>query len=283
MDGIELVFLGTGGGRFATITQKRRTGGIRFLSEKLNFHVDPGPGALIYSLEAGLNPQKLKAVLVSHRHPDHYANAEVLVEAMTKGMLKKRGMIAAPSNILSGTKQMGPAISTYHQNMIKEVITLKPRVSFSVGDVKVKATPTKHTDAETVGFRFNVPEVGEIGYTSDTEYFDGLGKEFKGVRVLVMSVMRPLGSPWMGHMTTKEAANVVKVVKPELVVATHFGMKMLYSGPSYEVKLIEETTGVPTVAAFDGMRLHVGERISITKKSGGRSHQKVETFEPPKQ
>jgi phosphoribosyl 1,2-cyclic phosphodiesterase len=283
MDGIELVFLGTGGGRFATITQKRRTGGIRFLSDDLNFHVDPGPGALIYSLEAGLNPQKLKAVLVSHRHPDHYANAEVLVEAMTRGMLKKRGILAAPSNILFGTKQMGPAISTYHQNMIKEVITLKPRVSFKVGDVKVKATRTKHTDPETVGFRFNVPDVGEIGYTSDTEYFDELGKEFKGVRVLVMSVMRPLGSPWIGHMTTKEAANVVDVIKPELVVATHFGMKMLYSGPSYEVKLIEETTGVPTVAAFDGMRLHVGERITITKTRGGRSKQTVETFEPTKQ
>ena len=56
MDGIELVFLGTGGGRFATITQKRRTGGIRLISNRLNIHIDPGPGALIYSLEAGLNP-----------------------------------------------------------------------------------------------------------------------------------------------------------------------------------------------------------------------------------
>jgi ribonuclease BN (tRNA processing enzyme) len=67
---VELVFLGTGGGRFATITQKRKTGGIRFLSKSLNMHLDPGPGALIYSLERGLKPQKVMAVLVSHSHPD---------------------------------------------------------------------------------------------------------------------------------------------------------------------------------------------------------------------
>jgi len=275
MDGIELVFLGTGGGRFVTITQKRRTGGIRLISDTLNLHVDPGPGALIYSLEAGLNPQKLKGVLVSHRHPDHCSNAEVLVEAMTRGMLKKRGIIAAPSNILAGNGDVGPAISTYHQNMIKDVVTVKPGVKFKVEKTKIVSTETRHTDSEAVGFRFKIPEAGDIGYTADTEYFEGIEKQYHGVRVLIMSVMRPLGSPWTGHMTPKEAAKIVEVVKPELVVATHFGMKMIYSGPAYEVKLIEETTGVPTVAAFDGMKLKIAERITVNNT---RNHQKLEEY-----
>jgi phosphoribosyl 1,2-cyclic phosphodiesterase len=95
MTNVGLVFLGTGGGRFATITQKRRTGGIRFLSDTLNMHVDPGPGALIYSLSRNLDPQKVGAILVSHSHPDHCTDAEVLIEAMTRGMTKKRGVVAA--------------------------------------------------------------------------------------------------------------------------------------------------------------------------------------------
>jgi len=156
MNEAEVVFLGTGGGRFTTITQKRRTGGIRIISKRLNLHVDPGPGALIYSLEAGLNPQKLKAVLVSHRHPDHYTNAEILVEAMTRGMLKKRGIVAAPSNILVGNKETGPAISTYHQRMTEKVITVKPGVNFRVGDTKVVATEARHTDSITYPFLFPV-------------------------------------------------------------------------------------------------------------------------------
>ncbi|MCW4035112.1 MAG: MBL fold metallo-hydrolase [Candidatus Bathyarchaeota archaeon] len=265
MDNVELVFLGTGGGRFATITQKRRTGGIRLISKTLNIHVDPGPGALIYSLEAGLNPQKIKAVLISHRHPDHYSNAEILVEAMTKGMLKKRGIVAAPSNILLGNKETGPAISTYHQQMIEQTITLKPGSNFEVGNTNIVSTQTRHTDPETVGFRFQIPEIGDIGYTADTEYFEGIENEYKGVRILIISVMRPLGSPWTGHMTPKEAIKIVDAVKPEMAVATHFGMKMIYSGPNYEIKHIEEKTGVPTIAAFDGMRLRIGEKIRIGK------------------
>lgn len=266
MEGVELVFLGTGGGRFVTITQKRKTGGFRLISKDLNLHVDPGPGALIYSLEAGLNPQKIKAVLVSHRHPDHYANAEVLVEAMTRGMLKKRGFIAAPPNILNGNIKTGPAISTYHQSMVENVLILKPGVNFKVAKTKIITTEAKHTDPETVGFRFEIPGVGDIGYTADTEYFEGIEKEYRGVRILIISVMRPTGSPWIGHMTPKEAAKIIDTVKPELAVATHFGMKMIFSGPAYEVKTIQDTTGVSTVAAFDGMRLQIeDERITVGK------------------
>jgi phosphoribosyl 1,2-cyclic phosphodiesterase len=276
MNQVEVVFLGTGGGRFTTITQKRRTGGIRILSNRLNLHVDPGPGALIYSLEAGLNPQKIKAVLVSHRHPDHCTNAEILVEAMTRGMLKKRGIIAAPPNILIGNKETGPTISTYHQQMIQRVIVVKPGVDFMVGRSKVVTTQARHTDPEAVGFRFEIPEVGAIGYTADTEYFEGIEEEYRGVRILIVSVMRPLGSPWTGHMTPNEATKLVDAVKPEMAVATHFGMKMLFSGPSYEVKMIEEKTGVPTVAAFDGMKLRVGEQIAVGKT--GRNQQGLEEF-----
>jgi phosphoribosyl 1,2-cyclic phosphodiesterase len=276
IQGAQLVFLGTGGGRFVTITQKRHTGGFRLLTQKENIHVDPGPGALIYSLEAGLNPQKLKAVLVSHRHPDHYANAEILVESMTRGMLKNRGLLAAPTNILTGDGQAGPSISLYHQKMVKETVSLKPRINFKVGKINITTTKTKHTDPETVGFKFNIPEVGTIAYSADTEYFEGIEKQFKHVRLLILSVMRPKGSPWTGHMTPKEAAKIVEAVKPEMVVATHFGMKMLYSGPSYEIKYIQQKTAVPTVAAFDGMKLQIGEKITIGKVN--KPQQNIEDF-----
>ena len=273
---VELVFLGTGGGRFATITQKRKTGGIRFLSKSLNMHLDPGPGALIYSLEMGLNPQKVMAVLVSHSHPDHYTNAEILIEAMTRGMLKKRGIVAAPHSVLFGNEESGPAISRYHQLMPEKVIEVEPGVVFQVGDTRIVATEAKHSDPDAVGFRFENPEVGDVAYTSDTEYFEGVGKAYEGVRLLILCVMRPSGNPWMGHMTPEDAIKIVEEVKPEMAVATHFGMKMVFSGPNREVKLIEEKTGVPTLAASDGMRLRVGEKIRVERT--GRKQSGLEKF-----
>jgi len=265
MTEVELILLGTGGGRFATLTQKRRTGGIRILSENLNMHLDPGPGALVHSLNMKLDPQKIGALLVSHCHPDHYTDAEIFIEAMTRGMTRKRGVLAAPPSVLFGNEVCGPAISKYHQQMPEKVIEAKPGVSFSVGDLRVLATRAEHTDPDTVGFRMETHDVGDIAYTSDTKYFEGIGKTYEGVRLLLLCVMRPAGKPWKGHMTTEDAIKIVEEVRPEMVVTTHFGMQMIFSGPAREAKLIEQKLGIPTVAAVDGMHISVHEEIRIQR------------------
>jgi len=261
MTEIELIFLGTGGGRFATITQKRRTGGIRLISKNFNIHLDPGPGALVYSLEAGLNPQKITGVLVSHCHPDHCNDAGVLIEAMTRGMTKKRGVLAAAHSVLEGNEGCEPCLSKYHQTMPQLVVDAKPGVSFNIADLKIIATEANHSDPSTVGFRFETRDVGDIAYTSDTEYFEGVGKPYKNVRLLLLCAMRPTGSPWKGHMTTEDAIKIIEEASPEMAVLTHFGMKMIFKGPASEAEYIQQKTGVPTIAAKDGMRLNISEKI----------------------
>ena len=262
---LEILFLGTGGGRFATITQKRRTAGIRILGEKLNLHLDPGPGALVYSVASGLSPEKINALLVSHCHPDHYTDAEVFIEAMTRGMTRKRGLLAASHSVLYGNEVCGPSISKYHQQMPEKVIEAKPGVKFQVGNLNVAVTEARHSDPDTVGFRFETEDVGDIAYTRDTEYFEGIGKYYKGVRLLILCVMRPAGKPWKGHMTTEDAIKIIEEARPENVIITHFGMQMIFRGSRNEAKLIENKTGVPTIAANDGMHIRIGEQIEIVK------------------
>jgi phosphoribosyl 1,2-cyclic phosphodiesterase len=261
MTEIELVFLGTGGGRFATITQKRRTGGIRLLSKNFNIHLDPGPGALVYSLEAGLNPQKITGLLVSHCHPDHCNDAGVFIEAMTRGMTKKRGVLAAAHSVLGGNGNCEPCLSKYHQAMPQLVVDARPDVSLSIADLRITAAEARHSDQSTVGFRFETRDVGDVAYTSDTEYFEGVGKPYKNVRLLLLCAMRPAGSPWKGHMTTDDAVKIIEEANPEMAVLTHFGMKMIFKGPASEAESIQQKTGVPTIAAKDGMRLSISEKI----------------------
>jgi len=263
---IAITLLGTGGGRFATITQKRRTAGIRIISEGLNMHLDPGPGALIYSIREGLNPQKLSAVFVSHCHPDHYTDAEVLIEAMTKGTTKKRGVLVASKSVLHGNELgFDPVISRYHQQMPERVVEALPNTKFQVGNINVLVTEARHTDPDTVGFRFETLEFGDFAYSSDTEYFEGIGKYYEGVRLLVLCVMRPAGKPWKGHMTTNDAIKIIEEAHPEQAVLTHFGMQMIFKGPTREAKLVEEETGVPTIAAADGMQIRFAETVDVQK------------------
>ncbi|MGB9714779.1 MAG: MBL fold metallo-hydrolase [Candidatus Bathyarchaeales archaeon] len=273
----QIIFLGTGGGRFATITQKRRTAGIRVISESLNLHLDPGPGALVHSINMGLDPQKLNAIFVSHSHPDHYTDAEVLIEAMTRGMTKKRGVLAAPKSVLSGSEVCEASISKYHQQMPEQTVEASPNMKFQVEDVQVTVTEARHTDPDAVGFKFETKEFGDFAYTSDTEYFEGIGKYYEGARLLMLCVMRPAGKPWKGHMTTDDAVKIIEEAHPEKAVLTHLGMQMIFQGPAKEAKLIEEKTGVSTVAAVDEMQINFGETISIQVR-GVKSQEGLNKF-----
>jgi len=269
--------LGTGGGRFVTMTQKRRTAGIRVLGNGLNLHLDPGPGALVYSISEGLDPQKLNAVFVSHCHPDHYTDAEVLIEAMTRGMTKKRGVLVANKSVISGSDACGPSISRYHQRMTESTTEAVAGMKFQLSDFNVCVTAARHSDPEAVGFRFEVPAVGSFGYTSDTEYFEGIGDYYQRVRLLILCVMRPSGKPWKGHMTSDDAVKIVEEAQPEQAVLTHLGMQMLIRGPEKEAKLIQERTNVPTVSAVDGMRIAFGEKIIMGQRAK-KDQRGLETF-----
>lgn len=257
---INLLFLGTGGGRFATITQKRRTGGIRILSDNLNMHLDPGPGALVYSLEMGLNPQKIDSLLVSHSHIDHVNDAAVLIEAMSRGTRKKRGLLAAAHSVVFGNEVCEQSISSYHQKILERVIEARVGTTFEVGEMRVHVTEARHSDPDTVGFRFETEDLGDFAYTSDSEYFEGIEKYYEGVRLLLLCVLRPSGKPWKGHMTSDDAIKILERVRPEMAIITHFGMQMIFRAKK-EAKFIKERTGVPTRAATDGMSVTFGSEI----------------------
>ena len=224
----------------------------------------------------GLDPQKIQALVVSHPPPDHYTDAEVLIEAMTRGMTRKRGLVAASHSVLYGNEKCGPAISKYHQRMPKEVIEARTGVTFKIGDANIMATKAVHSDPDTVGFRFETPDVGDVGYTSDTEFFDGVGEFFHGVRVLLLCLLRPSGKPWRGHITTDDAIRIVREIGPEVAVITHFGLGMIFAGPRREAERIERESGVRTVAARDGMRIGAGEEITV--EMGKRKQKGLDEF-----
>ncbi|MEM1989163.1 MAG: MBL fold metallo-hydrolase, partial [Candidatus Bathyarchaeia archaeon] len=209
---LEIIFLGTGGGRFATITQRRRTGGIRIISEQgnINMHIDPGPGALIYSLEMGLDPQKIRAILVSHSHLDHANDAEPLIEAMSEGTTKKRGILLAARSVLRGNEICENSISRYHQAMPEKVVEATVGTSVEIDGINVTACKAVHSDPDAVGFRFEVKGFGGFAYMPDSEYFSDVSKFYSGLRLLILSVLRPSGQPWEGHMTTDNAIKIIE-------------------------------------------------------------------------
>jgi len=264
---LTLHVLGTGGGRFVMTTQRRRTAGIQIVLDETHVHIDPGPGAIVFSNWAKLSPQNLDALIVTHCHPDHYGDAEVFIEAMSHATTRKRGILAAPRSVLHGGGDYGPSISAYHQRLAERVEELRSGVSFVVNDLKFAATEAHHSDTDTVGLRIEASELGTIGYTSDTEYFPSIGDAYRNARLLILCTMRPRGRPLELHLSIDDALEAMKRAKPRCAVLTHFGMMMLKAGPESEASYLEGESGIPTVAARDGMRIDISEKIEISGPS----------------
>ncbi len=254
---MNIVFLGTGGGRFVTYAQMRWTGGIRLVSGGLHVHVDPGPGAIVRSTDAGLSPEKIRLLLVSHSHPDHYGDAETVIEGMTRGTTRRRGTLVASTSVLNGEGVVERSISKYHQGLVGNVVEASPGSSFEAEGIGIYVTKAVHSDPSTVGYILDFPHVGRIGYTSDTEFFDGIADYYKGLTVLVLCVLRPRGSSLRYHLCTDDARVIIEATRPKTAVLTHFGMKMLSANPAAEASYIRNSTGIRTIAAADGMTLSV--------------------------
>ena len=254
-------------------TQRRRTAGIRLVHGKTHAHIDPGPGALIFSNWAKLSPQKLDSIIVTHCHPDHYNDAEVLIESMTGGTRNRIGILAATESVLNGANSIGPSVSSYHQKLVESVVRLKKKSKFQTGSLKFTATEANHSDPATVGLVMENEGIGTIGYTSDTAYFPGLSEQYKDSRLLILCVMWPRNNPLKKHLCTDDVEIILNEARPKCVVLTHFGMRMLNAGPDLEASYLEEVTGIPVVPATDGMVVEIEDKIQFKgpqKRDGTR-------------
>ncbi len=262
---MKITFLGSGGGRFATISQKRMTGGFRIddFGGK-NYQVDPGPGALVRSYQFGVNPTKIDGVYISHSHTDHYNDAEIFIEAMTRGMTKNNGIIMGSQSVFEKFQRWGPAISSYHKSNSKNLI-LTPNKIARFPSFSIKGTETRHGDPTGVGFQIENKGF-KISYTADTEYFDELPKYHKNADILIGSVLRPGARSIRGHMCTDNFIDIVEQVKPGLAIMTHFGFKMIAANPVEEAIRVSKKTGVRTLAAFDGMKVDINEKYPERSK-----------------
>lgn len=259
----EIITLGCGGGRHQTIDQSFRTGGIRIHSGA-NIHLDPGPGALLLTNQLGLDPLDLDGVVVSHSHPDHYADAGVLVEAMARGN-STGGRFVGNKSAIYGTEELGPAISEYYKRKVGEVVFLEPGKTHDIESLTLEATPTKHSDSTGIGLKIQT-DGGLVGYTGDTQYFNGLPEIFEDCRILFANVTRPGGKRIRGHLCSQDLEKILEIVEPDIAVMLHMGMLFLKHPPKKEAARIEDQTGVRTIPGFVGTKIKMEGEVKVERE-----------------
>ncbi|MEF8880869.1 MAG: MBL fold metallo-hydrolase [Candidatus Nanohaloarchaea archaeon] len=256
---MELIFLGTGGGRFVTGYQNRDTGGIVVKTEETHIHVDPGPGALVNSHRELEEPLETEALIVSHAHPDHANDTEPLIGMMTQAS-DKPGALFGSESVLSGYGEVEKAVSDYHKDLCLTVKTLKDGSNYSFKDVEIESQEMSHGDPKTQGFTLKTDEK-KIGFWTDTEYSDELTQFYIDCDTLVIYCGRPKNAGIKGHTSLDDVPKISDETEVENIIITHFGQKFLNSDMEKQKEWLENQVNAKVTFAEDGMKYPGNRRL----------------------
>jgi phosphoribosyl 1,2-cyclic phosphodiesterase len=211
--------------------------------------IDPGPGSIVRcaSSRPKLDPSTLDAIILTHRHLDHCNDINVMIEAMTEGGFKKRGVVFCPADALSPD----PVILKYLHGFPQEIRLLEPQKNYSVGNFEFETSMEHIHPVQTYGIKFSLGGK-TVSILSDTRYFKNL-ETFYASDVLILFVVLVEPRPGIDHMSLKEAVELIRTLRPQKTILTHFGMRMLTAKPHILARQIADESGLEVVAAADGM------------------------------
>lgn len=245
-------FLGTAGARFVVSKQLRSSGGIWMSLAGKEILVDPGPGTLVHCLKSRpqLNPGKLDAIILTHKHLDHTGDVNVMIEAMTEGRLQKRGVLFAPADAFEND----PVIFSYLKDYPEKIEILKEKSEYQLGDLKITA-PVKHIHhgVECYGLNFEGGRKS-VSIIADTRYFEGIESFYLGeILILYVVLLQPFPDRVIDHLNLGDVEKIVQANRPGLTLLTHFGLTMLRSKPWKLAEALSKKLKVKVQAARDGM------------------------------
>jgi ribonuclease BN (tRNA processing enzyme) len=254
--GSSIIFLGTAGDEYTVGKQIRSSGGIVIKVEGYQFHLDPGPGALVKAANYGINLRENTAVLVSHSHINHCNDLNAVLAAMSRNCLDIKGVLIASESVVNGDEEnkIMPYLTRFHRKCVERVIVTKPGQRIGIQNIEIQALPAYHKDRHAVGFKIFTPEF-VLTYSSDTRYSKDLAEHYKKSDILILNTVYPskTNEKEIDNLTTDDVIKIVQKARPKLLVLTHFGNKMLQGDPLYEAREIQNATGVQVLAAADGM------------------------------
>ncbi|MEA5020427.1 MAG: MBL fold metallo-hydrolase [Gordonibacter sp.] len=205
--------------------------------------------------EAGFDPAKLAAILVTHDHTDHTKGLGVVLRG-----LAKQGTVPtvyADQAVRRASSEIG-ALEDVH-----DVRSFDVKGMLSLAGLSVYSFQTSHDAASSCGFRIEAADGDAVGFVTDTGVVTGEAHEaLLGVRLLALEsnhdvqmladgpypypIKRRVGSDF-GHLSNEQAAEALASLlsnRLEQVVAMHISQNNnTYRMPSDALSRIVEREG----------------------------------------
>ncbi|MFQ5862234.1 MAG: MBL fold metallo-hydrolase [Candidatus Brocadiales bacterium] len=255
-------FLGTAGARFVVSTQLRASGGVWFSLDGINILGDPGPGTLVRCTVSRpkMNPARLDAMVLTHRHLDHCGDINIMIEAMTEGGTRKKGVLFAPRQAL----EEDPVVLNYVRKFLSRIEILEEGGTYRLDGLSLSA-PVRHKHSvETYGLNLK-GSLCAVSWVVDTLFFPKLLEHYRG-DVLILNTVRFRSEDdevrGIYHLNLDDVRLMVKELRPKVTILTHFGMKMLKARPHELAMRLSDEVGCRVVAASDGMRFDLTQLVN---------------------
>ncbi len=260
-DSSRFKFLGTAGARFVVARQLRSSGGVFIESAGKKIILDPGPGTLVHSAASRprIDITGIDGIILTHNHIDHSNDVNVLIDGMTSGGLRRRGVLFAPAECLEGKHAV---VLNYLKGFLEDIVVLEEARDYALGGLRFRTSVRHDHPAETYGIRFDM-DGRRVSFLVDTEYFPGLVDDYAGSDLLVMHVVRdtPFEDPTIRHLTLDGVRKLLEGIRPRAAFLTHFGIHMLEASPRRIAAGLTRETGIRVTAAADGMTVDIGEAL----------------------
>jgi len=266
----ELIFVGTGGGRIHSSTQHRRTGGIIYVFNEKQAHIDPGPGAIVYLNQMGINRQKTKWIIVTHNHTDHQNDAPIIIESVHKSL-------NTPAGTLISTDDYIESLNSYYKDLLIEIISMQTGKTVEIeSNTTIHGTKVVHGTMEGFGMIIDQTDPNDsskkykIGFTSDTEIYEDFGRTYSDLDILIANVLRPGNKVCHRHACVDEFLPALKIAQPKVCILTHFGA--IFDPPGSKENLIDEQilhmqnslgSSTKIIGAQDGMRVKIKDVLKM--------------------
>ena len=256
---MELVTVGTG----TVAPSAERTAACHWVERgDLRILLDCGPGSLHRLARADLPWPAVTHVILSHFHPDHYAEVPMLVYALKYTTVPAR---RAPLAVLGppGLGRLMQALAGGFGPWLLEpgfplaIREVPERVSIALDDaVMLETCRVPHT-AESVAIGLTAPE-GRLVYTGDTGPSPELAAWAARCELLLAECSLPESMALDLHLTPERAGELARAAGAKRLVLTHFYPPVENTDPA-------GTAGTrypgPVRAARDGDRFVIGGAV----------------------
>lgn len=254
---MKLHFLGTGGGRKTLIEQSRKTAGTIIETEETAIYLDPGPGSITECQD--YDTEKLRGLIVTHSHLDHYGGAEPIIELIS---FKHQNSckLMAPESVLSGYSDINQSISDYHQNLCTEKVNLTKKDT-EIGDLKIESQEMFHNEPKCRGLKISNGKK-KIGFWTDTAYSEELIDFYSDCNTVIINCSMPHKMNSRKHTSLSEVPKILENLKAKTAIITHFGGEFLETNMEEEKNWLEEQVDQKVIFAEDGMTFPGDRKLS---------------------